>query len=134
MKYLDLSVLDNRLSIYRFKNGVILPSWIYASEFYSITKTTDEASVVADKNDEDLKDLKVSLGWRVIKVIGPLDFSLVGIIANISTILKQANISIFTISTYDTDYILVKEDNLQKAIQSLEENGHHFTNKTKPKP
>jgi hypothetical protein len=57
-------------------------------------------------------------------VLGPLDFSLVGIIAEISGILKECEISIFTVSTFDTDYILVKENNLQKAVNALTTHGH----------
>jgi len=62
--------------------------------------------------------------WRIIKVEGPLDFSMVGVIADLSSIFKKKNILIFTISTYDTDYILVKQKDLTAGIQALTENGH----------
>jgi hypothetical protein len=65
-----------------------------------------------------------SKDWRIIKIAGPLDLSLIGIIAEISTILKNTNIPIFTISTFDTDYILVKQKDLEVSIKALIERGH----------
>ncbi len=121
---LSLEVLNYLYAIYRFDTNAQLPEWIYQSEFYSITKTSDEISVVTSQQIIAPNNVKCSGMWRVIKIIGPLDFSLVGIIADIAGILKQEQISIFTISTYDTDYILVKENNLNKAVKALKERGH----------
>ena len=59
------------------------------------------------------------MGWRCIQVLGPLDFNLVGILAQLSAVLAEADISIFALSTYDTDYLLVKENNLNRARQAL---------------
>lgn len=69
-------------------------------------------------------DIPCSKDWRILKVIGQLDFSLVGVIADISVILKDNDISIFTVSTYDTDYILVKEKDLRSSIEALIENNY----------
>ena len=68
--------------------------------------------------------LHIQKGWRALLVAGTLDFSLVGILASLATTLASAGVSIFAMSTYDTDYILVKEDALQKAIEALEGAGH----------
>ena len=101
-----------------------MPEWIYSSEFYSVTKTKDEISVVTSQTDSNPVNCLSNRDWRIIKIEGPLDFSLVGIIADLSAILKKKDISIFTISTFDTDYILVKQKNLSDGIKTLIENGY----------
>jgi hypothetical protein len=116
---MNLTVLDKKYSIYRFEVNSILPEWIYLSDFYSITKTAEEVSVVTEQTDQISENIPCSKDWRIIKVAGPLDFSLIGIIADISAILKDAKISIFTISTYDTDYILLKQKDLETGIKAL---------------
>ena len=121
---MNLILLKNKYSIYKFKNGSRLPAWIYSSDFYSVTRTKDEISVVALHTDLDSDDFICNKDWRIIKVEGTLDFSLVGIIADLSSVLKKKNISIFTISTYDTDYILVKQKDINAGIQALTENGY----------
>lgn len=84
----------------------------------------DELSVIAIQTSFDLDDIIKSEDWRIFKIVGPLDFSLIGIIAEVSKIFKETNISIFTISTYDTDYILVKQKDLDLGIEALREKGH----------
>ncbi|KAF9932195.1 THAP domain-containing protein 4 [Linnemannia zychae] len=99
--------------------------------WYSITKTSEEISLVVSHaypasgqsilpNDEH----KISPSWRCFKVAGPLDFSLVGIMANLSGALAEHKISVFVVSTYDTDYILVKEDKAMDAKKVFESIGH----------
>jgi hypothetical protein len=85
-----------------------------------MTYTQDELSIIC----EDVfvpPDIKQERGWRIIKVIGPLDFSLVGIISNITGILASAGVSLFTVSTYETDFILVRQESLNLAIHALRE-------------
>lgn len=67
---------------------------------------------------------RVQLGWRAIQVSGPLDFSLVGILSGISTVLAQARVSIFALSTYNTDYILLRATDLPRAVEVLKAAGH----------
>ena len=116
---MNLIILKKRYSIYKFKSDCVLPGWVYLSDFYSITKTKDELSVIAIQTDSISEKITCSKDWRILKVVGPLDFSLIGIIAGISIILKEKKISIFTISTYDTDYILVKQNKLNIGIKAL---------------
>jgi uncharacterized protein len=116
---MNLIVLKRKYSIYKFKDDCLLPDWIYLSDFYSITKTKDELSVIAIQSDLISERIACSKDWKILKFVGPLDFSMIGIIADISTILKEKKISIFTISTYDTDYILVKQDKLNIGIKAL---------------
>ena len=122
---LKLSILDGEFTIHQFQSDHEISQKIYDSNFYSISKTEDEVSVVC--NSSVLLDSEKSeSGWSCIKVIGQLDFSLTGILAEISTILSKAGISIFAISTYDTDYILVKKEKLQLAEEALLAAGHIF--------
>ena len=116
---MNLIILKKRYSIYKFKSDCVLPGWVYLSDFYSITKTKDELSVIAIQTDSISEKITCSKDWRILKVDGPLDFSLICIIADISIILKEKKISIFTISTYDTDYILVKQNKLNIGIKAL---------------
>jgi hypothetical protein len=124
---LNLVVLAKKYSIYKFEMGSVLPDWIYSSDFYSITKTHDELSVVACQIDSLAENISVSKDWRIFKVTGPLDFSLIGLIAEISAILKREKTPIFTISTYDTDYFLVKQKDSNNAIKALKNKGHIIT-------
>ena len=99
----------------------MVPLWVDTKNFISITRTEDELSIVCiDKNIPN--EIKSEKGWRVLKVEGPLDFSLIGILSDISGILAKEKISIFVVSTFDTDYILVKEENLVNSIKVLSDN------------
>jgi len=122
---LDFTLLNGTYSIYRLKKNSVIPDWIYESEFYSMTRTQDELSIVCKHVDITADDkTKINSHWRILKINGPLDLSLIGIIANISNLLGKNKIPIFTISTYDTDYILVKNQNIDKALTALKNNGH----------
>ena len=124
---MNLIVLAKKYSIYRFKNDCVLPDWIYLSDFYSITKTKDELSVITIQTKLISENIACNKDWRILKIVGPLDFSLTGIIADISNILKEKKISIFTISTYDTDYIMVKQKDLNIGIKALKNKGYKIS-------
>jgi hypothetical protein len=127
---MNLTVLKNKYAIYKFQIGCILPGWVYLSDFYSITRTKDELSVVAVQTDLVTGEITCSKDWRILKIIGPLDLSLVGVIADISNILKEKRIAIFTISTYDTDYIMVRLNKLNTSVKALSDKGYNiFTEK-----
>jgi len=102
-----------------------VPKWVVKGEFYSITKTEDELSILCSEIDIP-SDVKCERNWRILKVEGPLDFSLVGILSSISAVLAKVKISIFVISTFDTDYILVKDKDLAKSIESLRNGGYNI--------
>jgi uncharacterized protein len=124
LRILKFIVLKGIYSIYKFKNEAVLPDWIYSSDFWSVTKTDDELSVVAVQTELISEDVECSSNWRILKIAGPLDFSLIGIIADVAAILKEKKIPIFTISAYETDYILIKEKDLSSGIKSLTDKGH----------
>jgi len=117
-KILTMKLLKEKYGICRLDKKNSIPVWAQNSDFFSITKTCDELSIVCSQ-DNIPNDIKCEKDWRILKIEGPLDFSLVGILASISAILAQKGISIFAISTYDTDYILVRNKDIDNAIKSL---------------
>ena len=122
---MKLKILDNKLKIVKLEPNEIVPEIVYKQEFYSITKTDEELSIVVNEDVNILSNV-VEYNWKAIKIVGTLDFALIGILSKISNILAQAKISIYAISTYNTDYILVKADKLEKAIKVLEQNEYKF--------
>ena len=118
MKQLTLEVLDGEYTIHKFSPEKSVPVEVLRSSFLSITKTAEELSIVCDAAI-DLEAEKEEHGWSCLKVLGPLDFSLTGILAKLSTVLAEAEISLFAVSTYDTDYILVKSEKLAEAVRVL---------------
>ncbi len=122
MANLSLRILDGEYTIHRFDAGSKIPSDIFESEFYFIGKTDDELSIVC-RADMGLKSGASDSHWSCLKVVGPLDLGLIGILADIASVLAQGKISVFVVSTYDTDYILVKTDSLAAARTHLSKAG-----------
>ena len=122
---LKLSILEGLFTIHRLSPNNKIPKQVYEGQFYSISKTDDELSIVCSSSLL-LDSEKSETGWSCIKVLGPLDFSLTGILADISAVLAKAEISIFAISTFDTDYILVKSEKLQAAKAALQKAEYTF--------
>ena len=121
---LNLKLLKGKYSVCRINKDDEIPKWIFNEEFFSITKTEDELSIVC-LQDKIKDDVLCERNWKVLKIEGPLDFSLIGILSKISTLMANNNISIFAISTYDTDYILIKEESIDKAIELLINNNYN---------
>ncbi|MBP1917781.1 ACT domain-containing protein [Youngiibacter multivorans] len=121
MEALRIELLCGRYGVARLAAGSEIPNWA-KGEFISITSTPDELSVTCPE-DSIPDGIKCEKGWRVLKLLGPLDFALVGILSRISSILADKQISIFAISTFDTDYILVKNDKVQNAVLALNDEG-----------
>jgi hypothetical protein len=125
---LTLSLLPGTFMICRLEPKGIVPDWAAATGFISITRTNDELSVVC--LDADVPDdVKSDCGWRCFKVEGPLDLALTGVLASLTGPLAEARINIFAISTYDTDYLLVKEEKLAQAEDVLIRAGHRWANR-----
>lgn len=95
-------------------------------EFLFISRTDEELSVVLPTESIPSKALLIDSGWKSFRIVGVLDFSLVGILAKIASLLADDQISIFAISTYNTDYILVKEATFAQAKELLEQSGYTF--------
>ena len=99
---------------------------ISQGSLFSLSITADEISLVCEEETFISHTTKVEKGWKALKIEAVLDFNLVGILANISSTLAKESISIFAISTYNTDYILIKEEILSKACVALEAAGHRI--------
>ena len=123
---LDLSILPELYAVCQMPAKTAVSSWVTTSSFYSVTQTSDEISIVC-QSKEVPAGVKAKQNWRMIKIEGPLDFSLTGILASLAVPLANVKISIFAISTFDTDYILVQDKNLPKAIKVLTESGFTVT-------
>lgn len=126
-KNLTMKLLKEKYGVCRLDKTDSIPNWAKDSDFFSITKTLDELSIVCSQQNIP-NDIKCEKDWRILKIEGPLDFSLIGILASISTILAQKEISIFAVSTYDTDYILVKDNDVDNAIEALVNEGYEIIN------
>jgi len=114
----SLQLLEGKFTVHRFSANTQVPSEVLQASFFSITRTDKELSIVIPQSislDSDKKETD----WRCLEVLGPLDFSLTGILAGISDVLAKAEVSIFAISTFDTDYILVNSAKAQKAVNTL---------------
>ena len=122
---LVLSVLSDTFTIHKLSLDASIPKEIMKSNYCSVSKTENELSVVCSEVIE-VQSLQSSIGWKCIKVKGPLDFNLTGILAGISDILTKGNISIFAISTFDTDYILIRSQDLSSARNKLRKAGYKF--------
>jgi len=115
------------LAIARLAHDAPRPAEPPLGRFSSVTRTADELSVVASEEFLPRAD-RLERGWRCFMAEGPLEFSAVGILSSLAGPLAAAKISVFAISTYDTDYILVKEYDLSSAIAALEKAGHTVVN------
>jgi len=96
----------------------------FSKEFIFLSKTDEEISLVCESYIVPKNTIAVEDGWKALRITGILDFGMVGVIAKIADILSQASISIFVISTYNTDYIFLKAFNYEKSIALLEKNGY----------
>ena len=115
---LTMKLMKGLYGVCRLNRDEAIPEWVFQGSFYSVTKTLNELSVVCSQ-DNIPDEIKCEKDWRILRVEGPLDFSLIGILSSISTTLANKGISIFAISTYDTDYILVKDKKVDMAIDAL---------------
>lgn len=117
-----LALLPHRLAICRLAANEPVPTWA-VGPFVSITRTAEELSVVCAEGVAPAAT-KFEGGWRIFQVAGPLDFAVTGVLAAIATPLANAGVSIFSLATFDTDYVMVKEEDLAKACDALRAAGH----------
>lgn len=97
-----------------------------ASEYCFTGKTDEEKSLVCITSEVPANTIQRDDGWKAFRIQGVLDFSLIGILAKITGLLAENNISVFAVSTYNTDYVLVKKENYQNALEILEKNGYEI--------
>ena len=125
MSALDLRLLAGSYAVSRLSPDDALPEWA-RGELLAATWTPDELSIVSAA-DSVPESVRSESGWRVLCVEGPLDFSLVGILAALTGTLARAEIAVFSLSTFDTDYLLVRERDLERALSALESDDHRIT-------
>jgi hypothetical protein len=120
---LTLTALPDTLAIAQLSSDAAIPAWADGAGFVSITRTTDELSIVCDEAHVP-GDVKAERGWRAFKLEGPFDFALVGVLKQVLDPLSDAKIGIFAISTYNTDTVLVKAAQFEQAVMALTRFGH----------
>ena len=120
---LSLTVVDGTFAVCRFGADAVIPPWAIAGSFFSVTRTSDELSVVCDQNAVP-GDVVCERGWRCMRVAGTMPISVVGVLASLAVPLAEAGVSVFAVSTFDTDYLLVQETNCNRAVAALRQHGH----------
>jgi hypothetical protein len=124
---MTLLVLDEELAVARLDASDPTPAWAAHGRISSVTRTAEELSVVCAAAAIPAT-VQAERGWRCLRVAGSLDFALTGVLASIAGPLAAARVSIFSVSTYDTDYVLVREQSLAAAIECLRAAGHEVAN------
>jgi hypothetical protein len=123
---LRLRVLDEHLSVCRLHPGSGVSEWAVTGGFLSVTRTRDELSVVCPEAEVP-EGVRSEGGWRALGLEGPFEFSEVGVLASVAAPLAEAGVGIFAMSTFDTDYVLVKEEQLESAVAALRGRGHEVS-------
>lgn len=120
-----LQVLEGRFAVCRLGPAEAVPAGLIESAFVSLTRTPDELSIVCPESEAP-PDSRCETGWRRIRVRGSLDLAETGVLAALAAPLAEARISVFALSTFDTDYLLVKERDLSAALAALTRSGHRI--------
>jgi hypothetical protein len=125
LRRFQLSLLPKIFAVVGLAPGSEIPEWATQGPFFSVTRTSDELSVVVEESLVPT-DVHSQGGWRVMKVHGPFVLTEVGVLASLAGPLAASKISSFVISTFDTDYLLVASADLAAAVSTLERAGHSF--------
>jgi uncharacterized protein len=118
-----LALLAQRFAVCRLGSEATWPEWARSGALLALVRTRSEVSVTCEERFVP-PEVKAERGWRALRVEGQLDFSLVGVLAGISTCLAEAGVSLFVVSTFDTDYVLVKDGLLDRALDALRSGGY----------
>ena len=120
---MKLNTLDELYAVVRLEPDAELPDWVRGGHFWSATRSESELSIVCCEEDVPT-DASAERGWCALELAGPLDFSLTGVVAALVTPLAEAAVPIFVLSTFETDYLLVRERDLERSVDALAEAGH----------
>ena len=120
---LELSILADGYAVCRMAKEAVIPAWFNDAAWSSVTRTADELSVICRESVVP-PSVPCERGWRVLAVKGPFPFDTIGVLANLSGVLARVGVPLLAVSTYDTDYLLVKEERLPKAVEALIDAGH----------
>lgn len=127
MRTLRLSLLPHTYAVCQLHPDKHIPYWALLGDFVSLTRTPEELSIVCQQ-DNVPDEIEAERGWRCLQVRGAFDFSVSGVHVSLAVPLAEADISVLAIATYATDYILIKEENVEYALQVLEQAGHSIEN------
>jgi hypothetical protein len=116
-------LLSGRFAVCQLAPRAVIPEWAQTGCFVSITRTNDELSIVCAEGAVP-EGIKCERGWRCLRVADAMAFSITGVLASLVSPLAAAQISVFAIATFDTDYLLVKEDTLSASLATLGAAGH----------
>jgi hypothetical protein len=118
-----LYVLDDLYAVARCDPDAPMPPWASRGPFWSVTRSDSELSVVC-REDDVPAEASAERGWCALELAGPLDFSLTGVVSALVVPLADAEVPIFVLSTFETDYLLVREHDLQGSVEALTRAGH----------
>lgn len=131
----SFSVTPGAYAICRLPADAPLPNWA-GGVFTSVTRTADELSIVCEERHLPSglsgAELQVERGWAILKLHGPFPLDAIGVLASVAKPLAEADVSLFAVSTFDTDYVLVKKTHVQDAIAALTLAGHTFVGDRAP--
>ncbi len=122
---LTLIPLPHEFGVCQLSPADAMPPWALTASFYAIIRTPEELSIVCPAEDIP-PQVRAQKGWRALKVQGPLDFSLTGVLLALAQPLARDGISIFALSTYDTDYLLIPQQRWEQALDVLHKAGHRL--------
>lgn len=131
MKRLAIDVRPGDYAVVRLPADAPVPAELLAPgepAFVSVTRTPEELSVICPAGREPSGSTAAEDGWRLLSVRGPLEFTLTGIIAALASELAAAGVALFSMSTFDTDHILVRATDLDHAVKALRQSGHEVAN------
>ena len=117
-----MKLLEPEFSVVKLSAESEVPAWVLRSDVYFLSKTSDELSIMCPRSGAP-DNVQRSDGWRCLRVDVELGFEQIGVVATVSTPVANAGISLFLVSTYDRDYVLVHQENLTRALQAYEESG-----------
>jgi hypothetical protein len=122
---LTLEVLAGSYAVCRLDPAEAVPAWAWSGQLASVTRTDAELSIVCAESSVPAAVGRAERGWRALRVVGPLDFNAIGVMASLAAPLARAGISILALATFDTDYLLVREPDLSRALTALRAAGQN---------
>ncbi len=125
MPKLNLSLLKGHFAVVQLEANAGIPAWALQGEFFTVSRSSEELSIVClESNVPDDSALRLERDWACLKLQGPFEFSMTGILLSVLEPLAKVQVGIFAISTFNTDYVLIKNGLLETAIAALESVGH----------
>lgn len=120
---LRMKLRQEELTVSRLEPGAAIPDWATTGSLWNIAQTGTELSIVSAAAATPA-DVRAERGWRVLELEGPIPFGLTGILSSVLSPLAAAQIGIFAFSTFDTDFILVRNEDIEEALAALRQAGH----------